>query len=190
MPDPPTTAQPTRGKPVPPSTDRGPLAVQHRLWLAFLLGVVLLGGVLTVVVDVEPTIPVVLPLLLSVSTAVATAVGVLAIDRTFAATPPADDEAAVGELRTRMVLQAVLAETLVLVTTILAALVGPRWNVAIGATAAVAILLWVRPRPTRLRRFEDAWAAAGSDVSLTRVLDPQQPTTQDPTHRPPGGDPR
>jgi len=152
------------------TTDRGPLVVQHRLWLAFLVGVVLLGGVLTVVVDVEPTLPVALPLLLSTAIACATAVGVHAIDRIFAASPPADDAAAVGELRTRMVLQAVLAETLVLVTTILAALIGPRWNVAIGAAAAVAILLWVRPRPARLRRFEAAWAARGADVSLTRGL--------------------
>ena len=169
-------------------TDRGPLAVQHRLWLAFLGGVVLLGGVLTVVVDVEPTIPVALPLLLSASIAGATAIGVLAIDRIFAASPPADDNTAVAELRTRLVLQAVLAETLVLATTILAALVGPRWNVAIGAVAAVAILLWVRPRPARLRRFEAAWAAAGSEVSLTRALRLDDPTDQD-TPRPPTSDP-
>jgi len=151
-------------------SERGPLAVQQQLWLAFLVGVVLLGGVLTVVVDVEPTLPVALPLALSASVAVATGVGVLAIDRIFAASPPADDQAAVGELRTRMVLQAVLAETLVLVTTILAAMIGPRWNVAIGAVAAVAILLWIRPRPARLHRFEAAWAAAGADVSLRRGL--------------------
>ncbi len=155
---------------MPPSTDRGPLAVQHQLWLAFLVGVVLLGGVLTLVVDVEPTIPAALPLLLSTSIAVAAGVGVLAIDRIFAASPPADDEAAVGELRTRMVLQAVLAETLVLLTTILAALIGPRWNVLIGTVAGVAILLWIRPRPARLQRFEAAWTAAGADVSLSRGL--------------------
>ncbi len=173
---------------MPQPTDRGSLAVQHRLWLAFLVGVLLLGGVLTVVVDVEPTIPVALPLLLSVAMAVAAGVGVLAIDRIFAASPPGDDDTAVGELRTRMVLQAVLAETLVLLTTILAALIGPRWNIAIGALAAVAILLWVRPRPARLRRFEAAWAAAGAEVSLTRPLglEPaahQEPTSQDPSPR-------
>ena len=165
-------------------TDRGPLVVQHRLWLAFLVGVVLLGGVLTVVVDVEPTLPAAIPLLLSVSIAVATGIGVLAIDRIFAASPPEDDDTAVVELRTRLVLQAVLAETLVLVTTILAALVGPRWNVAIGAVAAVAILLWVRPRPARLRRFEAAWAAAGSEVSLSRALGLDTPNDRD-TPRPP-----
>ncbi len=156
-------------------TDRGPLALQQRLWLAFLAGVVLLGGVLTLVVDVEPRLPVALPLLLSTAVAVATFLAVVAIDRIFAASPPADDRAAVGELRTRMVLQAVLAETLVLVTTILAAMIGPRWNVTIGAVAATGILLWVRPRPARLRRFEAAWAAAGADVSLTRALDRDDP---------------
>lgn len=169
---------------MPQPTDRGPLVVQQQLWLAFLVGVVLLGGVLTVVVDVEPTLPAALPLLLSAAMAVAAFLAVLAIDRIFAASPPDDDAAAVGELRTRMVLQAVLAETLVLVTTILAALVGPRWNVAVGAVAATGILLWVRPRPERLRRFEAAWTAAGSNVSLTRAVglphpdsDPSRPPT-------------
>lgn len=156
-------------------TDRGPLRVQQQLWLAFLVGVVLLGTILTAVVDVEPQLPAALPLLLSAAIAVATFLAVLAIDRIFAASPPADDATAVGELRTRLVLQAVLAETLVLITTVLAALVGPRWNIALGAVAATGILLWVRPRPARLRRFEAAWAAAGADVSLTRALDDTDP---------------
>ncbi|MFP4312046.1 MAG: hypothetical protein ACLFS9_08730, partial [Nitriliruptoraceae bacterium] len=97
-------------------------------------------------------------------------VAVLAIDRVFAATPPADDTAAVAELRTRLVLQSVVAETLVLATTVLAAVLGPRWNVAIGGLGAVAILLYIRPRPSRLERFDAAWAAQGSEVSLTRAL--------------------
>lgn len=155
---------------MPPSEDRGALARQRQLWAAFLGGVVLLGTILTVVVDVTPTLPVALPIGLSLVTTVAAGLAVLGIDRVFAASPPSDDTAAVAELRTRLVLQAVLAETLVLATTILAAMVGPRWNVAIGAVGAVAILLHVRPRPSRLARFDAAWAAQGSTVSLSRAL--------------------
>lgn len=155
---------------MPPSEDRGPLTRQLQLWAAFLVGVVLLAGVLTAVVDVEPTLPVALPLALSAAMVVAAVLAVLGLDRVFAATPPEDDTAAVSELRTRMVLQSVLAETLVLATTILAAMVGPRWNIAIGGLGALAILLYVRPRPGRLARFDAAWAAHGSDVSLTRAL--------------------
>lgn len=155
---------------MPPSEDRGPLTRQLQLWAAFLVGVVLLAGVLTVVVDVEPSLPVVLPLALSAAMAVGAVLAVLGLDRVFAASPPEDDTAAVSELRTRMVLQSVLAETLVLATTILAAMIGPRWNIAIGGLGALAILLHVRPRPGRLARFDAAWAAQGSDVSLTRAL--------------------
>lgn len=155
---------------MPPSEDRGPLTRQLQLWAAFLVGVVLLSVVLTVVVDVTPTLPVALPLGLSAVMVAAAVLAVLGIDRVFAATPPQDDTAAVAELRTRLVLQSVLAETLVLATTILAAMLGPRWSIAIGGTGAVAILLYVRPRPARLARFDAAWAAGGHDVSLMRAL--------------------
>lgn len=155
---------------MPPSDDRGTLASQHLLWSAFLLGVVALATLLTIVVDVTPTLPVALPLLLSAAIAVAAALATIGMDRVFAATPPVDDTTAIAEFRTRLVLQAVIAETLVLVTTILAAMLGPRWNVAIGGIMGVAILLRVRPTTRRLQRFDDAWAEAGADVSLERAL--------------------
>lgn len=148
--------------------DRGPLARQRLLWLAFLVGVLALATILTVVVDVAPSLPPALPLLLAATIGAAAVLATVAIDRVFAATPPSDDTAAIAELRTRMVLQAVLAETVVVLTTVLAAMVGPRWNVAIGGLAAVVILLRVRPTTARLERFDRAWQAAGADVSLTR----------------------
>lgn len=151
-----------------PSDDRGPLARQRLLWMAFLVGVLVLATILTAVVDVEPALPVALPLLLATAVSVAALLATIGIDRVFAATPPSDDTAAIAEFRTRLVLQAVIAETLVLVTTILAAMVGPRWNVAIGGVMATAILLRVRPTRARLRRFDRAWAAAGAEVSLER----------------------
>ena len=160
---------------MPPSEDRGPLARQQLLWAAFLAGVVLLATVLTVVVDVTPTLPPALPLALSAAMAVAALLAVVGMDRIHAATPPATDQIAVAELRTRMVLQAVIAETLVLLTTILAAVTGPRWNVAIGGVGAVVILLRIRPSPARLERFDRAWAAADAEVSLVRALLPPSP---------------
>ncbi len=173
---------------MPPSDDRGPLARQRLLWLAFLAGVVVLATILTVVVDVEPALPAALPLALAAAISVAALLATIGIDRVFAATPPSDDTAAVAEFRTRLVLQAVIAETLVLVTTILAAMIGPRWNVAIGGVAATAILLRVRPTTARLRRFDRAWAAAGAEVSLERGFasppghDPAPPDTPPDDH--------
>ena len=151
---------------------RGVLASHQRIWLAFTVGVLGLSAVLTVVADVEPRLPAVLPLGLAAVIGVAGVVAVVAIDRVFAASPPDDDDAALGELRTRLVLQAVVAETVVLLTTVVAFMFGPRWSVTIGGVAGAVILLWVRPRAARLARFDAAWAAAGHDVSLRRGLDP------------------
>jgi hypothetical protein len=173
----------------PPNDDRGPLARQHLLWLAFLVGVVVLATILTVVVDVEPTLPVALPLLLATAISVAALLATVGIDRVFAAAPPADDTAAIAEFRTRLVLQAVIAETLVLVTTILAAMIGPRWNVAIGGVVATAILLRVRPTTARLRRFDRAWAAAGAEVSLERGFASATGSALPPAGTPPGDHP-
>ena len=174
----------------PPSDDRGPLARQHLLWLAFLLGVVVLATILTVVVDVEPTLPVALPLALATAISVAALLATVGIDRVFAAAPPADDTAAIAEFRTRLVLQAVIAETLVLVTMILAALIGPRWNVAIGGVVATAILLRVRPTTARLRRFDRAWAALGAEVSLERGFASASGSELSPGGTSPGDHPR
>ncbi len=163
----------------PPDEDPRSLGRQRQLWAAFLVGVLTLATILTLVVDVTPTLPMALPLALALTLGAAGYLAAIGIDRVFAASPPADDARALGELRARLVLQAVIAETVVLVTTVLAAILGPRWNVAIGGLAAVAILVRVRPRPSRLARFDAAWAAQEADVSLLRALtersDPEGP---------------
>lgn len=155
---------------MPPGEDPRSLRQQQQLWAAFLVGVLLLATILTLVVDVTPTLPVALPLALALALGAAGYLATAGIDRVFAASPPGDDDRALGELRARLVLQAVIAETLVLVTTVLAATIGPRWNIAIGGAGAVAILLRVRPRRSRLARFDAAWAAQEADVSLLRAL--------------------
>lgn len=151
---------------------RGVLQSHQRIWFAFTVGVLGLAAVLTLVADVEPQLPAALPLGLATVIGVAGLAAVAAIDRVFAASPPSDDDAALGELRTRLVLQAVIAETVVLLTTIVAFMFGPRWSVTIGGVAGAVILLRVRPRMARLARFDAAWAAAGHDVSLRRGLAP------------------
>jgi F0F1-type ATP synthase membrane subunit c/vacuolar-type H+-ATPase subunit K len=163
--------------------DRDEPRLMRRLWLAFTAGVVALAAVLTVVADVEPTLPVVLPLALAAVIGFGGLVAVLAIDRVFAASPPADDDTALGELRTRLVLQAVIAETVVLATTVVAFLFGPRWTVAIGGLAGALILVRVRPHRTRFERFDRAWRQAGHDVSLCRGL--RSPAHPDDPDRPP-----
>ncbi|MEX2551046.1 MAG: hypothetical protein WD638_12535 [Nitriliruptoraceae bacterium] len=162
-----------------PGEDPRSLQRQQQLWTAFVVGVLLLATLLTLVVDVTPTLPIALPLVLALALGAAGYLATVGIDRVFAASPPADDGRALGELRARLVLQAVIAESLVLVTTVMAATIGPRWSIAIGGLAALAILLRVRPRTSRLARFDAAWAVQEADVSLLRGLagrnDPEDP---------------
>jgi len=163
----------------PAGDDPRSLRRQQQLWAAFLIGVLALATILTVIVDVTPTLPMALPLSLAVTLGIGGYLATVGIDRVLAASPPDDDSRALGELRARLVLQAVIAETIVLATTVLAATIGPRWNVAIGGLAAVGILVRVRPRRSRLARFDAAWAAQEADVSLLRALtersDPEGP---------------
>lgn len=142
----------------------------HRIWIAFTIGVLGLATVLTFVADVDPRLPAILPLALALAIGGAGYIAVTAIDRIFAASPPANDDAAIGELRTRLVLQAVIAETVVLLATIVAFTLGPRWTVALGGLAGAMILLRVRPHGRRLARFDAAWQRAGHDVSVRRAL--------------------
>lgn len=145
------------------------LVTSQRLWFAFLVGVGAIAAVIVVVADVEPTLPVGMPAALGVAIGGGALVGVTAIDRVFAATPPADDAAALAEYRMRLILQAVLAETAVLGTVVVTFFFGPAWIAAIGGVAGVAALAGVRPSEARFARFDRAWRDAGSDVSLVRA---------------------
>ncbi len=141
----------------------------QRLWLAFLVGVSAIAVAIVVIADVQPTLPAALPALLAAAAGGGAILGVLAIDRVFAATPPADEASARGEYRTRLVLQAVLAETAVLAAVVLTFFFGPGWVAAIGGVAGVVALGVVRPSRARFERFDRAWAAQGSEVSLVRA---------------------
>lgn len=141
----------------------------QRLWLAFLVGIAAIAVVIVVVADVEPTLPAALPAALAAAAGVGAILGVHAIDRVFAATPPRDEASARGEYRMRLVLQAVLAETAVLAAVVLTFFFGPGWVAAIGGVAGVVALVLVRPSRERFTRFDRAWAAQGSEVSLVRA---------------------
>jgi hypothetical protein len=152
---------------VPPSRAAYLLTCQ-RLWAAFLGGIVAIAAIVTLVAETTSALPAALPAGLAAAAGAGAIVGVLAIERVFAATPPADDEAALGEYRMRLVLQAVTAETAVLVAVVLTFVFGPAWVAAVGGAAAALALLLVRPSAERFRRLDAAWSAAGADVSLQR----------------------
>lgn len=140
----------------------------QQLWAAFLVGVVALAGVVTFLSPATATLPAALPAALAGAIGVAGMVGVLAIERLFAASPPRDDDAARAEYRMRLVLQAVVAEATVAFSAVLAFVVGPAWVAAVGGVFAAAALVLARPSPERFRRLDAAWAAAGAEVSLVR----------------------
>lgn len=142
-----------------------------RLWAVF-VGVI--AGAAVVIPLVAPTreaaVPAVLPVTLALTTGLAALAAIVALDRTLRATPPADDDAAAAELRTRLVLQAAVAEAPVLLAVALAFVVGPVWSVPAAAVPALTGLVLVRPSAARLLRFDRSWTAAGADVSLVRAI--------------------
>jgi F0F1-type ATP synthase membrane subunit c/vacuolar-type H+-ATPase subunit K len=144
------------------------LAGLQRLWMAFTATVVVLSVVGAAIADVDSTVPWFLPVGLVVAGAIAVATGVEAVDRGLATAAPATDADARGEVRARLAIQIALAEAPTLLAFALAFVLGPSWVVLVGGAASVATLLRVRPTASRLFRLEEAWAAAGHDISVLR----------------------
>lgn len=145
------------------------LTTSQRLWLGFVVGITAFAVVIPLVADVEPTLPPALPAALAAAAGTGLVLAVRALDRIFAATPPADDAAARTEYRSRLLLQAVLAETAVLVAVVVTFVFGPGWVALIGGAAGLIALIPVRPSRARMQRFDEAWRRAGSEVSLVRA---------------------
>lgn len=141
----------------------------HRVWLAFVAIVVLLAGSL-LLVELDPTsLPAALPAALAAVVGVAGLVTVVAIDRTFAAAPPATDRRALRGFEARQALQIAVGLAPAVLGTALAATLGSEAAAAIGVAGALAALVRARPTTTRLRRIEAAWAHQGVDVSARRA---------------------
>lgn len=141
------------------------------LWLTFTVVVGLVAVVVPFVVpDPGSTVPPALPVLLAATAGVGALVGIVALDRGLTGTAPADDRAAVAELRSRLVMQAAIAEAPALLAVALAFVLGPPWTATAGALPGLIGLLLVRPSAARLERLDAGWRAAGRDVSLQRGL--------------------
>jgi hypothetical protein len=141
------------------------------LWLAFTLVVAAVAVLIPLLVpDPEATVPAALPAVLALSAGVGALAGILAIDRGLVASRPADDRAAVAELRSRLVMQAAIAEAPALLAVAMAVVLGPPWVAAAGALPGLLGLLLVRPTGARFAKLDAAWRAAGVDVSLRRAL--------------------
>lgn len=140
-----------------------------RLWLGFAVGIVVLTVVPVVAVDRTSTVPPALPAALALAGSVAAVVAVAAVDRTFAATPPEDDRAALEEFRSRSFLQVAIAEAPVLLAFALTFALGHRWSAPIGGAGGLAALAIARPTTARIARIEASWRAGGHDVSILRA---------------------
>jgi hypothetical protein len=155
----------------PSTTGETTLRSVQLLWLAF-AGVVALVAVLVpfIVPDPGSTVPAALPVLLAATAGIGALVGIVALDRGLTAASPADDRAAVAELRSRLVMQAAIAEAPALLAVALAFVLGPPWAATAGALPGLVGLAMVRPSTARLERLDAAWRAEGVDVSLRRGL--------------------
>lgn len=154
----------------------------HRLWLAFVIVVI---GIL-VAIPLLDAAPSDLPLALTATLAVAGGVGafiaVVAIDLTFAASPPADDVRALQEYEARRTLAFAVAQAPAVLGVALTFVFGHVAPAAIGGGFAAACLVRARPSVAGLERLEAAWARAGHDVSALRAArrgrDGTQPETR------------
>jgi len=155
--------------------DLPPVALLVRLWLGFAIGIVAVVSVAVVAAEAQPELPVALPAALAAAASIAAIVGVAAVDRTIAASPPDDDRDALTEFRTRAFLQVGIAEAPVLFAFALTFVLGPPWVAAIGGVGGIASLAVARPTPGRINRIEAAWRAAGRDVSVLRAAREQAP---------------
>ncbi|MEX1178568.1 MAG: hypothetical protein WEB09_08910 [Nitriliruptor sp.] len=164
----------------PGATPRPDLRSLQLLWWAFAGTVVVLTSTVLLLADGASSVPAVLPVALILAVGAAGLVAVAAIDRGLRAHPPADDEAAVTELRSRLVIQMAVIDAPMLLGIALAVVLGPPWLVAVALLPTAVSLLVVRPTGDRLDRIDASWSAAGADVSLRRALrdpDPARPPT-------------
>jgi hypothetical protein len=148
-----------------------PLATLVRLWSAAAIAVVVLAFVVVLTSDASSTVPAWLPVVLTIAVAAGALVGVLAVDRSLAATPPADAGTATDEVRTRAFLQLAILEAPLLLGVALGFTLGPPWVAAVGAAGALAALALTWPSAGRLERFERAWRASGHEISLQDGVD-------------------
>jgi predicted MFS family arabinose efflux permease len=153
------------GAPDSPPTSR----TLATLWTAAAGAIVLLAAVVLMTSDASSTVPAWLPVALTVAVAAGAVAAVVAVDRSLAAAPPADDEAALAELRTRAFLQLAILEAPVLLGVALGFTLGPPSVAAVGAAGGLAALAVTAPSRRRMARFDAAWHRLGHDVSLLRA---------------------
>jgi hypothetical protein len=146
-----------------------PIGLLQRLWVGFAAGIAAITAVAVVGGEGASDLPAALPVTLAVAAVGGAVIGVLAVDHTFAAAPPADDAAALAELRSRAFLQVAIAEAPVLLAFALAFVFGPPWVAVVGGVGGVLALALARPTRTRIARIEAAWRDAGRDVSALRA---------------------
>jgi hypothetical protein len=160
----------------------------HRLWLAFVVVVVGILGALPFL-DPEPAdIPAVLPATLAAAGGVGAFIAIVAIDLTFAASPPADDMRARQEFEARSTLGFAIAQAPAVLGFALAFAFGMVLPAAIGGGCTAVCLVRARPSPARLRKLEAAWSDAGEDVSVSRAADRSSTPTHPRDPLPPDGD--
>jgi hypothetical protein len=149
----------------PPSAS-DPLASLGRLWMAAAVAILLLATVVVWTSDADSTVPTALPVLLTLAVAAGAVAGVVAVDRSLAATPPADLDHAVGEVRTRAFLQLAILEAPLLLGVALGFTLGPPWVAAVGAAGALVALALSWPSSSRLERLASTWRANGVEITL------------------------
>jgi hypothetical protein len=141
----------------------------QRLWLLFVVILVVIG-VSLLFVELQPSsLPILLPAALAAAGGAAGLLAIVAIDRTFAAAAPEHDLRALREFEARQALQFAVSLAPALLGFALAFVFGAVLAAAVGWAFAVIALLRAHPSQARLERIERVWDAAGNEVSALRA---------------------
>jgi hypothetical protein len=108
---------------------------------------------------------------------------VVAVELTFAGSPPASDRRALQEYEARVTLGFVLGQAPAVLGFALAFVFGQLLPAVIGGGLAIACLVRARPSVARVERLESRWAMSGSAVSVLRAAT-ERPASSDRTDGP------
>jgi hypothetical protein len=139
-------------------------------WVAFVLQVLVLVVVTLIVADGSSELPALLPVALAASVGVAAIVGVRAMERLLTASSPDGVDDAMQLIRSRSTVQWAIADAPVILSAVLAFVLGPPAVVLVGAVGSIWALVLARPSMMRIERVEKAWHEEGSRVRLVRHL--------------------
>lgn len=146
------------------------LRTTSMLWFVMLAAVFVMMAAGLVWGEYEPDISLAFPITLVAAFGVGSVVTAQMLERTLAATPPADAEGALGQVQARSMVQWNLGLAPSVLALAMSIAIGPAWLVLIAMVLSLVVLIPTRPSMSRLERLDNAWAEQGAGVDMVEHL--------------------